>query len=81
MTDKNLMNNEELKNVTGGSVSATPSATTPKYSVGDKVTVLLYSEFGVGTVTNVYFKNSVWNCQVRFDAGIMDAPQDEFVPA
>lgn len=82
MTDKNIMKNEELEKVTGGATnSATPSATTPKYSVGDKVTVLLYPEFGVGSVTNVYLKNSMWNCQVRFDSGLMDASQDEFAPA
>ncbi len=82
MTDKIIMENEELEKVTGGlSFSATPSATTPKYNVGDKVSVLLYPEFGIGTVRNVYLKNSYWYCQVMFDQGIMDANQDEFIPA
>ena len=82
MTEKKALSNETLEKVTGGAgTSATPSATTPKYSVGDKVAVLLYPEFDTGTVTNVYIKNSMWYCQVRFDAGIMDASQDEFVPA
>ena len=82
MTNKMLMKNEELEKVSGGvSFSATPSANTPKYSVGDKVTVFLYPEFGVGTVRNIYLKNSAWYCQVKFDQGIMDANQDEFAPA
>ena len=42
---------------------------------------LLYPEFGIGKVRNVYLKNSYWYCQVTFDQGIMDANQDEFIPA
>ena len=68
---------DDLENVTGGTGESYP---VPKYNVGDRVLLNVYPDYGVGTVMNVYFKDSIWTCQVRFDAGIMDAPQDEFDP-
>ena len=78
MDEKYRLDIDDLENVTGGTQVA---ATTPRFSVGDRVTIRLYPEYGVGTVTNVYINNSMWTCQVYFDAGVMDASQDEFLPA
>ena len=53
MDEKYRLDIDDLENVTGGTQVA---ATTPRLSVGDRVTIRLYPEYGVGTVTNVYLK-------------------------
>ncbi len=78
MADINTLNEVELEKVAGG-VNGYASA--PRFSVGDKVTLIVYPEFGVGVVKNVYMSNGIWKCTVKFDAGIMDASDIEFMPA
>ncbi len=78
MENKNILNDDELKEVAGG---ATGYASTARFSVGDKVTLIVYPEFGIGVVKSVYMKSGSWYCTVFFDAGIMDASDIEFVPA
>lgn len=78
MTDRNMINDAELENVTGG---VTGIASTPRFSIGDKVMLLVYPEFGVGTVMSVYMQGAVWKCTVRFDSGIIEASDIEFIPA
>ncbi len=78
MEEKNMLNEVELKEVAGG---ANGYASAPRFNVGDKVTLIVYPEFGVGVVKNVYMNNGVWKCTVMFDTGIMDASDIEFIPA
>ena len=78
MEKKNTVSDVELKEVTGG---ANSYASTARFSVGDKVTLIVYPEFGIGVVKSVYMKNGSWYCTVFFDAGIMDASDIEFAPA
>ncbi len=78
MENNNKLNEVELKEVAGG---ANGYASAPRFNVGDKVTLIVYPEFGIGTVKNVYFSNGTWKCTVMFDAGIMEASDIEFIPA
>lgn len=77
MTDKNILNDNELQEVTGGSVSTS----TPRFQVGDKVSLIVYPEFGVGVVQKVYMSGGIWKCLVKFDAGLIDTSDIEFIPA
>ncbi len=93
MDENNRLDLNDLENVTGGTGEphtgpryqvdggSGESYPAPRYKVGDKVLLKDYPKYGVGTVKNVYLKNSMWTCQVYFDAGVMDASQDEFLPA
>ena len=74
--DIHRLNDSELGAVTGGSGGCT---TTPRFQVGDRVSLMVYPEYGVGTVTNVYMDGTLWKCTVRFDAGEIDAPEIEFI--
>ncbi|MBQ3797134.1 MAG: hypothetical protein II842_12830 [Butyrivibrio sp.] len=78
MEDKNRVNDNELTAVTGG---AATKASAPRFQVGDKVTLIVYPEFGIGTIVNVYMGGTGWNCTARFDSGIIDASDIEFIPA
>ena len=78
MEEKSRLNEAELKEVAGG---ANGYGSAPRFDVGDKVSLMLYPEFGVGVVKNVYMSNGVWNCTVIFDTGITDASDIEFIPA
>ncbi len=78
MEEKNRLNEVELEEVAGG---ANGYASAPRFNVNDKVTLIVYPEFGVGVVKNVYMSNGIWKCTVKFDAGIMDASDIEFIPA
>ena len=79
MSEMIMMNENELETITGGALGTT--ASTPRFAIGDKVMLLVYPEFGVGTVMNVYMQASMWKCVVRFDSGMIDASDIEFIPA
>ena len=78
MEDKNRLSDSSLEKAIGG---AGGYASAPRFKVGDKVTLIVYPEYGIGTVVNVYSDGMGWKCTVRFDAGIMDASDIEFIPA
>ncbi|WP_022776999.1 hypothetical protein [Butyrivibrio sp. AE3009] len=78
MSEIIMVKDNELENIAGG---AAGTASTPRFAIGDKVMLLIYPEFGVGTVMNVYMQASMWKCVVRFDSGMIDASDIEFIPA
>ena len=43
-----------------------------------EVTLFLYPEYGTGIVMATYMEGGVWKCRVKFEAGLMDAPDIEF---
>ncbi len=75
MEDNKTLNNEQLEKVSGDANSSISSC---KFTVGDKVTLFLYPEYGTGTVMATYMEGGVWKCRVKFEAGLMDAPDIEF---
>ncbi len=77
MEDKNRVQDTELEKVAGGYGYPPVS----RYKVGDKVTLAVYPEYGIGTVVSVYTDATGFKCMVKFDAGIMDASEYEFNPA
>ena len=78
MKDKNGLNEKELEQATGGIIADAPRQL---YSVGDKVTLLVYPEYGVGTVTGVQLVSGSWSCVVQFGDNTVTADQSEFRPA
>lgn len=78
MTAQNMMEESELFYVAGGTNSDT---TAPRFKVNDKVTLIVYPQFGIGIVKNVYQKTDGWYCTVAFDTGVVDASDIEFYPA
>lgn len=72
------MEDEELENVAGGNGNSLKSS---RFNVGDKVILMIYPEYGIGTVISVYMKEGRWQCVVKFAAGVMDADEIEFVPS
>ena len=75
MEDNNRLDRSELEFVTGG---ASSNIGQPRFQHGDRVKLLLYSEYGPGTVQSSYFDGDVWKCVVIFSAGTMEAPETEF---
>lgn len=43
-----------------------------------EVTLFLYPEYGTGIVMATYMEGGVWKLRVKFEAGLMDAPDIEF---
>ena len=78
--EKKKLNDNELKQVSGG-IAGSSMYPTARYKVGDRVKLAIYPEYGIGTVMSSYFDGTEWKCSVKFDAGIMDASEIEFVPA
>ena len=76
--DIHRLNDSELEAVTGGSGECTSMLC---FQVGDRVSLIVYPEYGVGTVIRVYMDGTVWKCTVRFDADEIDAPEIEFIRA
>ena len=76
MEANNMVLDETLEVVAGGKL-----ASTARFQVGDKVTLIVYPEFGVGTVASIYMQGGIWKCVVRFDSGIIEASDIEFIPA
>ncbi len=79
MTTMNMMNEEKLEKVVGGKTIA--GSATSRFAVGDRVTLIVYPDFGVGVVKSVYNSDMGWKCVVLFDSGMIDALQDEFLMA
>ncbi|MCR5789824.1 MAG: hypothetical protein K6G83_08045 [Lachnospiraceae bacterium] len=77
MKEKNTLNEVQLGKVAGGEEASDP----PKYHENDQVRLIVYPEYGVGTVLSVYPDGSGWKCSAQFSDGIMDASEDEFEPA
>ncbi len=77
MEEKNILNEAELEEVAGGVIGY---ASAPRFSVDDKVTLIVYPEFGIGVVKNVYMRDGIRYCTAHFDAGIMEASDIEFAP-
>ena len=76
----NSLNDSELGAVTGGSGG---NGRGQRFKVGDKVSLMAYPQYGVGIVKYVYCEQegTEWKCSVAFDAGTVDALEDEFIPA
>ena len=77
MKEKNTLNDALLGAVVGGDGPVNP----PRFMVGDSVTLVVYPEYGVGTILCVYQDGSDWKCTVQFPGGEMNASEDEFDPA
>ena len=75
MEDKNKLDESELKSVSGGT---NVTNVTQRFKQGDRVKLVVYPEFGVGEVMNVYFDGTVYKCVAKFNAGTMEAPEIEF---
>ena len=73
---KVAVNLDQLGSVTGGTADA-PA----KYSVGDKVSLFVYPEYGVGKIIDMHLEAGGWMCTVEFDKGIITAQEVEFSPA
>ena len=70
----------ELAKASGGSTLDAPMPV-QRFSPGDKVTLSVYPEYGIGTVQYVYWESDAWFCTVQFAAGTMSAYEEEFEPA
>ncbi len=77
MEEKDRLDNDALKAVAGGDGDGHG----PKYKFGDRVMLDLYPEYGTSTVQSVYLEGTAWKCSVLFEAGTVDASEDEFDPA
>ncbi len=73
-----LLTEQELKNVAGGAGLNIPPQ---RFNVGDKVLLMIYPEYGVGTVRQAKVVSGSWQYTVQFDAGMMTADEFEFIPA
>ena len=83
MTENNKLNDEQMKQVSGGRGETV--VPTQHFFEGDRVMLLLYREYGVGTVIATKCvrdsKGPHWECTVQFDMGIMTADETEFIAA
>ena len=75
---KAALNPDQLGRVTGGTANI-PAA---KYHIGDRVSLIVYPEYGVGVINQIINKvPGGYDCVVIFDAGIITADESEFTPA
>lgn len=77
---KVALNLDQLGSVTGGTPDG-PLLPPAKYSVGDKVSLFAYPEYGVGVIKHIYYVLDGYECVVMFDKGTTTVPEDELSPA
>ena len=75
---KQPLNDDQLNNIAGGNGVDIP---VPHFSKGDNVTLFEHPECGIGIVLSVILKEKEWMVTARFDKGIIEAPELEFIPA
>ncbi len=78
MENKKILNEEQLETVAGGTISDLPRQL---FSVGDKVTLFVYPDFGVGVITAAQLVSGNWQYVAQFGDNTITADQSEFLPA
>lgn len=75
---KQPLNDDQLNNIAGGNGVDIP---VPHFSKGDKVTLIIHPEYGIGIVLSVFLEQKEWMVIARFDKGIIEASEYEFISA
>ena len=72
------INDDVLDQAAGGACGNIPPQ---HFNIGDRVKLLLYPEYGIGTVMDASLVSNDWHYSVQFDAGLMSANETEFIHA
>ncbi len=78
MKNKNKLDDDMLDKVSGGDGGDVPPQL---FNIGDRVTLKVYPQYGIGTVVEARLVSGSWQYTAEFDGGTMTADESEFTPA